>query len=410
MTRQLTPQDIDYLRAIPEKVRALGMHGLDDVVNAITIALLSDGHVLLEGNPGLGKTALVRALSEAMGLGENAVGRIQFTPDLMPADITGTLMPDEENPERLSFKPGPIFCELLLADEINRATPKTQAAMLEAMAEYQVTVLGESKPLRKMTKPEARPLDDGLPNPFIVMATQNPIDQDGTFNLPEAQSDRFMFKIRMEMPSTDILERIIEKELRKSANLGRDAKEDGGSEKTVPDRYAALERLHDARGAVMSLELPPTVAAHIVNIVVASNQDFGQVTGLSAARLEALKAFVANRVEYPFGPRAGISLAKAALGWAAVVLTDPALADEAANHARKGLAAVIKPVLRHRIRVLHDYSDTDFSASHEADGVDRFLVGLAKATAPDLSIGADASGYHQRFAADLDDADARLVL
>jgi len=117
------------------------MFGVDDIICLCMVALYTGGHVLLEGNPGLGKTALVRTLSEVLNL---PFGRIQFTPDLMPSDITGTLMPQKDNPEVLGFQPGPIFTSLLLADEINRATPKTQAAMLEAMAERQVTVLGET--------------------------------------------------------------------------------------------------------------------------------------------------------------------------------------------------------------------------------------------------------------------------
>ncbi|MCB0128566.1 MAG: AAA family ATPase, partial [Caldilineaceae bacterium] len=156
------------------------MKDLDEVVRLCFVALYTNGHVLLEGNPGLGKTALVRALGDTLGF---AKGRIQFTPDLMPADITGTYIPiPRDGLMTLEFRPGPINTSLLLADEINRATPKTQSAMLEAMAEKQVTVLGESRK---------------LPVPFMVLATQNPIDHEGTYTLPEAQSDRFMFKLLM---------------------------------------------------------------------------------------------------------------------------------------------------------------------------------------------------------------------
>ncbi|MCB1245573.1 MAG: AAA family ATPase, partial [Verrucomicrobiae bacterium] len=153
------------------------MYGMQPTVIALVVALISDGHVLLEGNPGLGKTALVKALSGALGFGEDpethrpAVGRIQFTPDLMPSDITGTLMPERgpDGQTDLRFRPGPIFHQLLIADEINRATPKTQAAMLEAMAEYQVTVLGETHNLRR----ERSVMLDGAVRkvrpPFMVM-------------------------------------------------------------------------------------------------------------------------------------------------------------------------------------------------------------------------------------------------
>ena len=202
MTQNLDPSlleagHVDFLRNIPPAVTALGMHGMDPIVNALVVALLTGGHVLLEGNPGLGKTALVRALSAALGLGADAVGRVQFTPDLMPADITGTLMPAEDGSGHLVFAPGPVFCSLLLADEINRATAKTQSAMLEAMAEYQVTVLGKTHALRHWKENGRFPYQ----TPFMVMATQNPIETEGTYPLPEAQVDRFMMKVIITYPS-----------------------------------------------------------------------------------------------------------------------------------------------------------------------------------------------------------------
>jgi MoxR-like ATPase len=154
--------------------------GHQDIVDNVLIALFSGGHVLLEGVPGLGKTLLVRTLSQALSLD---FARIQFTPDLMPADIIGTnvIMEDKSTGRRaFDFQPGPIFAQIILADEINRATPKTQSAMLEAMQEHSVTSSG------KMRR---------LPEPFIVLATQNPIEQEGTYPLPEAQLDRFFFKL-----------------------------------------------------------------------------------------------------------------------------------------------------------------------------------------------------------------------
>jgi len=159
--------------------------GHDAVVESTLTALFAGGHVLLEGVPGLGKTLLVRTLGEALDLSFN---RIQFTPDLMPADILGTniVMESAAGKREFQFQPGPIFAHLLLADEINRATPKTQSALLEAMQEHQVTAGGQ---LRK------------LGEPFFVMATQNPIDQEGTYPLPEAQLDRFFFKILVGYPS-----------------------------------------------------------------------------------------------------------------------------------------------------------------------------------------------------------------
>jgi MoxR-like ATPase len=166
----------ETLRAEVAKV----MVGQEEVVELVLTALFADGHVLLEGVPGLGKTLLVRTLGQALHL---PFQRIQFTPDLMPADITGTsiVIEDEATGRRsFEFRPGPIFCQILLADEINRATPKSQAALLEAMQERSVTVAGRTCPLTR---------------PFLVMATQNPIEQEGTFPLPEAQLDRFLFKV-----------------------------------------------------------------------------------------------------------------------------------------------------------------------------------------------------------------------
>lgn len=168
------------------------MYEVDDVTRLCLVALYTKGHVLLEGNPGLGKTELVKTLGRTLQLPD---GRIQFTPDLMPSDITGTQMPDPDNVERLKFQHGPLFTSLLLADEVNRATPKTQSAMLEAMAEKQVTVLGVTYGLGGFTYGEHRDRSkvrvvypSNIDRPFMVLATQNPIDHEGTYDLPEAQS------------------------------------------------------------------------------------------------------------------------------------------------------------------------------------------------------------------------------
>src|SRR5271154_7290210 len=169
--------------------------GQTEVVDGVLMALLAGGHVLLEGAPGLGKTMLVRTLASAVAL---KYSRIQFTPDLMPADVIGTSVVQENGDGRksLGFQPGPIFANLLLADEINRATPKTQSALLEAMQEKQVTVAHTSHQLEE---------------PFFVMATQNPLEMEGAYPLPEAQLDRFLFKLRVPFPNRaelhDILDR-----------------------------------------------------------------------------------------------------------------------------------------------------------------------------------------------------------
>ena len=169
--------------------------GQTDIVTAVLVAVLAGGHVLLEGVPGLGKTLLVRTLAQVMDL---TFSRVQFTPDLMPADITGTTlyMDDDAGHRAFRFMPGPVFTNILLADEINRATPKTQSALLEAMAEKSVTVSGTPRP---------------LPAPFFVLATQNPIEMEGTYPLPEAQMDRFLFKVNVPSPTLAELSAIVER-------------------------------------------------------------------------------------------------------------------------------------------------------------------------------------------------------
>ncbi len=169
--------------------------GHDDVVTQVLISLFAGGHVLLEGVPGLGKTLLIKTLAESLHL---SFSRIQFTPDLMPGDIIGTniIVEDDEGRKHFQFQRGPIFGHILLADEVNRATPKTQSALLEGMQEGAVTVSGHA---------------NALPMPFFVLATQNPIEMEGTYPLPEAQLDRFLFKLRVQYPALEELTEIIER-------------------------------------------------------------------------------------------------------------------------------------------------------------------------------------------------------
>lgn len=187
------------LEEIREKIKACeeeigkAIIGQKDIIKQVLLAVLTDGNVLLEGVPGLGKTQLVKSVAKVLELG---FSRIQFTPDLMPADVTGTnLIVKEKERNIFQFEKGPIFSNLVLADEINRATPKTQSALLEAMQEKTVTV-------GKTTYP--------LPLPFMVLATQNPIENEGTYPLPEAQLDRFLFKLHVEFPSLEELKEIME--------------------------------------------------------------------------------------------------------------------------------------------------------------------------------------------------------
>ena len=183
------------LASLDDARRAIGeaVVGQDEAVDQLLMCLISGGHALIEGAPGLGKTLLVKTLSDVLGL---EYSRIQFTPDLMPADVTGTLSLVYEDGRAVTrFQRGPIFAQLLLADEINRATPKTQAALLEAMQEHTVTVAGT---------------EHRMPEPFFVLATQNPFEMDGTYALPEAQIDRFFFKVEVEHPSEEMLVEILD--------------------------------------------------------------------------------------------------------------------------------------------------------------------------------------------------------
>ena len=211
----VTEEMLQVFKEKCEKIYAeLGkdMIGQKDVVEGCVIAMIAGGNVLLEGVPGVGKTRLVRSLGKVFDL---PFSRIQFTPDLMPADVTGTniIEKDKEGNSKFRFQPGPVFTNILLADEINRATPKTQSALLEAMQEHTVTVMGESYKLEE---------------PFFVLATQNPIEQDGTYPLPEAQMDRFMFKLVITYPDMEELLEIVnitQKTMEEIAEAACNAKE-----------------------------------------------------------------------------------------------------------------------------------------------------------------------------------------
>src|SRR5690606_19052848 len=195
MTEPVTPERYKELVAAIEDQIGQVIVGQAELVRAVLVAMLCEGHVLLEGVPGMGKTQLLKTLSEVIDL---EFARVQFTPDLMPADVLGTqvLHQSADGAREFRFRPGPVFANLVLADEVNRATPKTQSALLEAMQERAVTVAGETRP---------------LPRPFLVMATQNPLEMEGTYPLPEAQLDRFLLKVQVPFPSSDDLVRIVER-------------------------------------------------------------------------------------------------------------------------------------------------------------------------------------------------------
>ena len=216
--------------------------GQGNVVDSVIIALLTGGNVLLEGMPGLGKTRLVQTISKVMSM---SFKRIQFTPDLMPADITGTnIMVKDENGSGFRFEAGPIFANIILADEINRATPKTQSALLEAMQEHTVTV-GDTSYM--------------LPQPFFVLATQNPIEQEGTYPLPEAQLDRFSMKVLVEFPTREELKGIV----------GLTENFNTAPVEAVLDGNMLLE----LQQIVQSIPIADAVMDRILDIVMATHQE-----------------------------------------------------------------------------------------------------------------------------------------
>src|SRR5437763_297053 len=230
---------VDRLNAVRRAIARI-IVGRDDVVEGVLICLLASGHVLLEGVPGLGKTTLLRTLARAMQL---KYSRIQFTPDLMPADIVGSMImeSDDRGGKTLRFQYGPIFANLVLADEINRATPKTQSALLEAMQERTVT--------SGVTTHE-------LEMPFLVMATQNPIEMEGTYPLPEAQLDRFLMKILVTYPNRDELSRIVERTIAR--------------EEATPDAVLDRAEILDVRKVCREVLVAPHVQEYAIRLVMAT--------------------------------------------------------------------------------------------------------------------------------------------
>jgi MoxR-like ATPase len=329
--------------AVMARVR-LKMFGMDEVTRLSLVAFYTGGHVLLEGNPGLGKTELVKTLGQVLGL---PYGRIQFTPDLMPADITGTYTPDfEQNQlQKLVFQKGPIFTSLLLADEINRATPKTQSAMLEAMAEKQVTVLGKKYPLSI---------------PFMVLATQNPIDHEGTFNLPEAQADRFMFKINVPVPDKTTLRLILNKTAGTLADSPNKKEPEETQLRVFRDEKTSRAVYERLRVDIRQFGSSPSVEAHIGNMFLASNHRFGELSGLTREQRNKARDLVEQLMIYGLGPRAAYNMMLGAKAWSLMFLPG------AENAEGPGLARVVVPTLRHRIKLKFDWQETFFKIEKPA--------------------------------------------
>ncbi|WP_328389726.1 AAA family ATPase [Nocardia sp. NBC_00416] len=235
--------------------------GNDNAVMYLVLALLCRGHVLLEGVPGVAKTLLVRALATALDLQHS---RVQFTPDLMPADVTGSQIYDPHSAE-FTFRDGPVFTNLLLADEINRTPPKTQSALLESMEERQVSVDGRPRP---------------LPDPFVVVATQNPIEQEGTYPLPEAQLDRFLFKVDIHLPERDDEFRVLQRHA--EGFDPRDLTGAGLRPVAGPAHIAA------ARSAIAGIAVRPEVLAYIVDLCRATRTAAAVAHGASTRGATAL--------------------------------------------------------------------------------------------------------------------------
>lgn len=374
------------------------MFGVTGVVRLCLIALYTNGHILLEGNPGLGKTELVKTLSNILTL---PYGRIQFTPDLMPADITGTLGPSKENRQVLKFQPGPIFTSLLLADEINRATPKTQAAMLEAMAERQVTVVGETHLLSEHDfepfygEDKENLIHPNKDRPFMVMATQNPIDHEGTFDLPEAQKDRFMFKVLMPLPLGDDLSKILDKTAGPlEEELKEKARYEFSQDQSVALYLKTQQRIRDVQPI-------PALHTHILNLFLATNRRFDEIDTISGKEKDKLKNEIIPNIRYGLGPRALTTLMLGAKAWAFLFDVGAEKADAQA------LARVIVPALRHRMHLQYGWD-----ATYEENGaakmdpervIDLFIRDLATLTAPTQKIRA-GEGYRDIFAATMNKA------
>lgn len=322
--------DEKTLQSMIDKVKACeaeigkGIIGQRVIIRQVLLAILSDGNVLLEGVPGLGKTELVKAISKVLS---TSFSRIQFTPDLMPADVTGTnLIIKEDGNNVFQFEPGPVFANIVLADEINRATPKTQSALLEAMQEKTVTV-------GKTTYE--------LPKPFMVLATQNPIENEGTYPLPEAQLDRFLFKLLVEFPSKDELKEIMDI--------------------TITNQQVELASVMNGddiiaiRTAIKDMPIADAVMDYALSLVVATHPEHADAP-------EVTKKYVANGAS----PRAAQAIIKTAKA--------RAFMEGRYNVAFEDIQFVAYPALRHRLALNFEAISDGVSA----DDVVREIMAVVK--------------------------------
>ena len=297
--QHLAPEAFAERAAAIEREVGKVIVGQRELVRQTLTGLLANSHVLLEGVPGLGKTMLVRTIADVIDCSFN---RIQFTPDLMPADITGTnILVEEEGRRIFRFQSGPIFANAVLADEINRATPKTQSSLLEAMQEHQVTVARNRYPLE---------------SPFFVLATQNPLEMEGTYPLPEAQLDRFLFKVMVPFPSEDDLVAIMDR------TTGADAPTAG--KVTSAAEVVEMQRLARA------VPIAPHITAYAVSLLAATHPDQARAPGL-----------VRDYVRYGGSPRGAQALVTAGKIYA--------LLDGRFNVSIDDIRAVALPALRHRV-------------------------------------------------------------
>ena len=330
MNNENNAMEMEQVKMFSEKIAmvraelAKDVVGQNEIIDNVIIAIIAGGNVLLEGVPGVGKTRLVRSLGKVLSL---PFSRIQFTPDLMPSDVTGTNVVEKDENGRLQtkFRPGPIFANLVLADEINRATPKTQSAMLEVMQEHKVTVSNQTYKIAE---------------PFFVLATENPIEQDGTYPLPEAQMDRFMFKLIVNFPSTDELADIVKM-----------------TQITMAETAEAVingEEILAMRALASKVPVVDEVLMYAVNLVSNTHPELPE-------SCDSTKKYV----KYGASPRAAQGLITAAKVCA--------LMEGRYNVSYEDINKLAYPILRHRMKI-------NYTAINDKLGIDDVISMIIKET------------------------------